>query len=153
MDKKKFDTKELQFPETLFIRDIENKVFQSIVLQCLAEIDGISLIEGTFFDSILGRNGSETAKGIHAEQDHKNRSVNIKLEVNVCYGTPIPAKAEEIQAKIAKEVTNMTGLHVATVHVIFKNVIPAEEIKKAVHPTQIAKKSLTTIDEGQHDEF
>ena len=153
MDKKKFDTKELQYPETLFIRDIENKVFQSIVLQCLAEIDGISLIEGTFFDSILGRNSSETAKGIHSEQDHKNRCVNIKVEVNVCYGTPIPAKAEEIQAKIAKEVTNMTGLHVATVHVIFKNVVPAEETKKSLHPTQTEKNSHSVAEEGHQDGF
>jgi len=46
MDKKKVDTKEFEIPETVFIRDIENKVFQSIILQCLAEIEGISLIEG-----------------------------------------------------------------------------------------------------------
>ena len=40
VDTKKVDTKEFELPETVFIRDIENKVFQSIVLQCLAQIDG-----------------------------------------------------------------------------------------------------------------
>ena len=32
-DIKKVDTKEFELPETLFIRDIDNKVFQGIVLQ------------------------------------------------------------------------------------------------------------------------
>src|SRR5688572_16870444 len=99
MDKKKVDTKEFELPETVFIRDIENKVFQSIVLQCLAQIDGISLVEGNFIDHLLGR-GAEGVKGIIAEQDDKHQSVNIKVEVNILFGLVIPQKAEEIQTKI-----------------------------------------------------
>ena len=63
MDKKKVDTKEFEIPETVFIRDIEDKVFQSIVLQCLAQIEGISLVEGNFIDHLLGRS-SEGSKGL-----------------------------------------------------------------------------------------
>lgn len=129
VEKKKVDTKEFELPETVFIRDIENKVFQSIVLQCLAQIDGISLVEGNFIDHILGRS-SEGVKGITAEQDDKNQSVNIKLEVNILFGTSIPKKAEEIQTKIAEEVTKLTGLHVSSVHVVFKNVISEEQANK-----------------------
>jgi uncharacterized alkaline shock family protein YloU len=129
VDKKKFDTKEFELPETIFIRDIENKVFQSIVLQCLAHIEGISLTEGNFIDHLLGRS-AEGVKGIYAEQNDKSQSVTIKVEVNILYGISIPAKAEEIQSKIAEEITKLTGLHVASVHVIFKNVISPEQANK-----------------------
>lgn len=129
VDKKKVDTKEFELPETVFIRDIENKVFQSIVLQCLAQIEGISLVEGNFIDHLLGRS-SEGVKGIQAEQDDKNQSVNIKVEVNILYGTSIPEKSEEIQTKIAEEITKLTGLHVASVHVVVKNVISMEQANK-----------------------
>ena len=129
MDKKKVDTKEFELPETMFIRDIENKVFQSIVLQCLAQIDGIGLVEGNFIDHLLGR-GAEGVKGIIAEQDDKHQSVNIKVEVNIFFGLVIPQKAEEIQTKITEDITKLTGLHVSSVHVVFKNVISPEEISK-----------------------
>jgi uncharacterized alkaline shock family protein YloU len=129
MDKKKVDTKEFELPETIFIRDIENKVFQSIVLQCLAQIDGISLVEGNFIDHLLGR-GAEGVKGISAEQDDKHQSVNIKVEVNIFFGLVIPQKAEEIQTKITEDITKLTGLHVSSVHVVFKNVISPEEVSR-----------------------
>ena len=114
---------EPEFAETVFVRDIENKVFQTIVLQCLARVDGISLLGGTFIDNILGRDQNEAVRGIHAEQDSKSRSVNCKVEVNIRYGMPIPDKAEEIQNLISREITRLTGLHVACVHVVFKNVV------------------------------
>lgn len=129
VDTKKVDTKEFELPETVFIRDIENKVFQSIVLQCLAKIQNINLVEGNFIDHLLGRS-SEGVKGIYSEQDEKNQSVNIKVEVNILYGTSIPEKAEEIQTKIAEEITKLTGLHVASVHVVFKNVVSIEQSQK-----------------------
>lgn len=127
-DKKKVDTKEFELPETVFVRDIENRVFQSIVLQCLSQIPGISLVEGNFIDHLLGRS-AEGVKGIYAEQDEKNHSISIKVEVNIQYGISIPEKAEEIQTKIAEEITRLTGLHVSTVHVVFKNVISVEQAK------------------------
>lgn len=153
VDKKKVDTKEFELPETVFIRDIENKVFQSIVLQCLAQIDGISLVEGNFIDHLLGRS-SEGVKGIIAEQDDKNQSISIKVEVNILFGTSIPKKAEEIQTKIAEEVTKLTGLHVASVHVVFKNVISEEQANKQAQqnypPSHLAGSDMG---EDYSDEF
>lgn len=130
-DKKKVDTKEFELPETTFVRDIDNRVFVSIVLQCLANIEGVGLVEGSLFNHLFGRSATEGAKGIYAEQDQKNHSVNIRVEVNICYGIVIPDKAEEIQSRIAEEITKLTGLHVASVHVVFKNVISPEEMKKS----------------------
>ncbi len=129
VEKIKVDTKEFDIPETLFIRDIENKVFQSIILQCLSEIEGIRLVEGNFIDTIFGRS-AEGVKGIYAQQDEKHQSVNVKVEVNILYGIGIPGKAEEIQQKVAEEIVRLTGLHVSSIHVIFKNVITEQEPTK-----------------------
>ena len=130
---KQMDTKELQLPETLFIRDIETKVFQGVVLQCLTKIEGVALAEGNLIDYLFGRDSSERISCIHIEQDPKSHSVNIKLEVNIAYGVSIPEKAEEIQMKVAREVGRLSGLHVGLVHVVFKNLIvatPLEEKKE-----------------------
>jgi uncharacterized alkaline shock family protein YloU len=118
---KEMDQRELELPETLFSRDIESKVFQSIVLQCIRKIEGVSLLEGTLIDDILGREALDRIKGISIEQDLRLHSVSIEVEVNVLYGASIPEKAEEIQNKIVEEVSSFTGLHVSRVHVIFKN--------------------------------
>lgn len=156
MDTKKLDTKEFEIPETIFIRDIENRVFQGIVVQCLSHIEGISLIEGTFIDHILGRGGPESIKGIYSEQDSKTQSVNIKIEVDICYGFSIPETAEKIQTTVAEEITKLTGLHVGSVHVIFKNVIPQDQMKKLI--SQLGSLSLPAIsapksDSEYNDEF
>jgi len=124
------DTKELELPETVFIRDIENRVFQSIAVQCLASIEGVALIGGNFFDVLLGRDQSDLVNGIHVVQDQKEHSVNIKVEVNVAYDLNIPEKAEEIQNKIAKDISRLTELHVGSVHVVFKNLLSKESMSQ-----------------------
>jgi uncharacterized alkaline shock family protein YloU len=121
--KKHIDTKELELPDTVFVRDIENRVFQGIILQCLSSVEGISLLEGSFFDYLLRRDNVEGIKGITAEQNSKNQSLVVKVEVNIEYGVSIPEKSAEIQTCIADEITKFTGLHVACIHVVFKNVL------------------------------
>lgn len=151
VDIKKVDTKEFELPETLFIRDIDNKVFQAIVFECLNQIEGVTLIESTFIDNFFGRSTSEGIRGVEAEQDNKNHSVGIKLEVNIFYGIPIPEKAEEIQTIIAEEITHLTGLHVSSVHVVFKNIVTADS-KKSGHPTPNPV-HLDNTQEDYSDEF
>lgn len=141
MDKKsKVDIKEFEFPETVYVRDIENQVFQGIVLKCLAEVEGITLIEGNFLDSILGRESLEGIKGIHAEQDSKSQSVSIRIEINVCFGISIPEKAQEIQEKVDAEITRLTGLHVSCVHVVFKNIVHRDIHQKLIPADSAAVK-------------
>jgi uncharacterized alkaline shock family protein YloU len=122
---KNMDSREIELPETVFIRDIESRVFQGIVLQCLAKIDGIALIEGNLLDSLLGRE-LERVKGIQVEQDLEKQTVDVRVEINIHYGTSIPEKAEEIQNKLVEEISQWTGLHVGSVHVIFKELISPE---------------------------
>ncbi len=148
---KKVDTKEFEFPETIFSRDIENRVFQGIVLQCLSNIEGITLVEGTFIDNLLGRASTENVKGISAEQDNRSHSVSIKLEVNILYGISIPEKAEEIQIKIADEVTRLTGLHVSAIHIVFKNMILSPESHRIT--PQAPSPDADEIDAEYSEEF
>lgn len=126
------DTREVELPDTIFIRDIETRVFQTIALQCLAKIEGIGLLEGNIFDSLLGRD-LDRVKGIHVTQDQKKHSVDIRVEINIAYGISIPEKAEEVQTRLVEEISNWTGLHVASVHVIFKDLIPRKPAAVEVH--------------------
>ena len=112
----------MNLPETVFIRDIETRVFQTIVLQSLSKIDGVGLLEGNLLDSLLGRE-VERVKGISVEQDSKKNAVEVKIEINIAYGFSIPEKAEEVQTKIVEEISRWTGLHVSSVHVVFKDMI------------------------------
>ena len=140
---KAMDTQELDLPETVFIRDIESKVFESIILQCLLKIEGIKVQEHNLFDSLLGREVVEKVKGIHVEQDQKKQSLTIRVEINVFYGVVIPEKAEEIQTKIVEEVSLWTALHVGSVHVIFKNLVTQarNEIEGVQAPVAVAATS------------
>src|SRR5258707_5260418 len=108
---KNMDAREIELPDTMFIRDIETRVLQGMVVQSLAKISGIGLVEGNLFDSLLGRE-IESVKGIHVEQAQKNHSVSVRVEMNIVYGISIPEKAEEIQTKLVEEVSRWTGLHV-----------------------------------------
>lgn len=121
---RKIDTKEFEIPETLFVRDIDNKVLQGIVLQSLSQVEGISLVEGNFLDHFWGKDNLEGIKGIHCAQDSKKQCVTIRVEVNIRYGISIPDIAEEVQAKVCKDVTRLTGLHVSSVHVVFRGISP-----------------------------
>jgi uncharacterized alkaline shock family protein YloU len=126
------DTKEVELPDTTYVRDIETKVFQSIVVQCLLRIEGIALVEGNLIDNLFGREPAERITGISVEQDPKTHSISVKLEVNVAYGICIPEKADEIHTKVTQELSRLTGLHVSLVHVIFKNLITKTELAEAV---------------------
>ncbi|MBB63851.1 MAG: hypothetical protein CMO81_02185 [Waddliaceae bacterium] len=145
--------KELDLPETVFVRDIENRVFQGIVLQCLARIKGVSLLEGNLIDNILGRSSSEGVKGIHAEQDCKTHSISVRIEVNICYGLSIPEKAAEIQDIVVADLSKLTGLHVHSVHVIFKNLILADPTSTLINSTGPEELEGDVVDEEYTDEF
>lgn len=129
------DAREIELPNTVFIRDIDSRVLQGIVLQVLSKIESIGLIEGNLFDSLLGRD-TDRVKGIYVEQEQKGKSVTVRIEINIVYGVSIPEKSDEIQSKITEEITLWTGLHVASIHVIFKNLITpqskeeTEEVKE-----------------------
>ncbi len=148
---KQIDTKELELPETVFIRDIETKVFQSIVLQSLSQIEGVETLEGNLFDNLLG-DGLDGVKGLHVDQDQKNHSINVRIEINVAYGISIPEKAEEIQNKILQDISHLTSLHVGSVHVIFKNLISQKAKSDIEEILEKRVKAVKTNPSERYDE-
>lgn len=136
-EKFQMDTKEIELPETVYIRDIESRVFQTIAIQTLSNIEGVSLLEGNIIDSFLGRDGPDRVKGIYVDQDQKKHSVKLKIEVNVDYGISLPEKADEIQTKISQEISRLTGLHVSCVHVIFRNLVLPEPQQKLISEEEV----------------
>jgi uncharacterized alkaline shock family protein YloU len=143
----KVDTKEFELPETTFISDIDAKVFQGIVLQTLSSIDGIFLAEGTFIDNILGRSAAAVGSGVYSEQDHNTHSVNIKVDVDIQYGLSIPDKAEEIRTKVTEEITRLTGLHVASFQIHFKNIIPPDQTARMLSAVESLKRQVPDLNE------
>jgi len=129
--KKKWDSKEFELPETVFVRDIEDHVFKTIVMNCLQKLEGVSLDGGGFFDHLFGRDVVDGVKGVHVSQSPKSPSVSLRVEVKIEYGYSIPEKTEEIQATIAREITEYTGLHVSEVHVVVKRVFVAPKEAQA----------------------
>ncbi|MEI6531947.1 MAG: Asp23/Gls24 family envelope stress response protein [Chlamydiota bacterium] len=126
------DTKEFELPETHYIRDIDSGVLQSLVLQCLSGVKGISLLDGTLLDALLGRGSEAAVRGVSVTQDPDLHSVSVKVEINVFYGIVMPQKAEEIQTLLTYEITRLTGLHVAAVHIVFKNMVSPDAVPKAI---------------------
>jgi uncharacterized alkaline shock family protein YloU len=154
VDMKKVDTKEFELPETMFVSDIDNKVLQGIVLQTLSSIEGISLGEGNFIDTLLGRGQIQNVAGIQAEQDNQSRSIHIKIDINICFGVRIPDKAEEIQTKVSEDLTRLTGLHVSSVHLVFRNVIPSQPDQRLIGPIPTSLQALIDQSAGaSEDEY
>lgn len=122
----KLDKKEFELPQTVFSRDIETRVIQIIILYCLGKIEGVGLLEANLIDTLFGRE-AERVKGIHVEQDSKNCQIKVNIEITVAYGICIPEKAEEVQNQVVQEITRLTGLHVASVHVVIKGIIPPKQ--------------------------
>ena len=140
-----------ELPETVFSSDIEDRVYQGIVLNTLASIEGIHVSDGSFFHSLIGR--PDKVKGIQVEQDPAQQAVRIQLEVNVKYGTSIPEKAEEIQNKVSREVAKMTGVHVSEVHVIFRELISPEAPKEKNNPNSVLRELERTMQKDLDNEF
>lgn len=115
------DEREINLPETTYSRDIEDGVFQSIVQNCIASIAGVALVEGKFMSSLFGRETTDKRSAISIEQNSKNHSVSVKISLSIEYGLSIPQKSEEIQEAIVRDIINHTGLHVSSVHVVFRN--------------------------------
>lgn len=121
---------ELEVPETTFVRDIDNRVFQTLIAQLISQVSQVALAEGNFIDSLLGKRPYEGSRAIQVEQDHKRHALKIRIEVAVEFGVMIPEKAEEIQSLIGSELPRMTGLHISTVHVVFKSILQANSAPK-----------------------
>ena len=139
---------EFEYPETIFVRDIDNKVFQHLVVRVISAIGGVTLSEGNLIDNLLQIANPDGISGVIITQDSKNHSVAVRVELNVAYGISIPDKAEEVQARISEEITRYTGLHVSEVHVVVKDILLPNEGRE----THSANHPIEEISEGFNDQ-
>jgi uncharacterized alkaline shock family protein YloU len=124
----KLDRREFDFPETHYLSNIDNKVFQNIVANAVQEIEGVSLYGGKLFGQLLLRERRENARSIRISQNEASHSVEVIVEVTIAYGLSIPTVAEELQNKIAERIIEMTGLHVSSIEVIFRDIVSRDKI-------------------------
>jgi len=143
------DTREFDLPDTVYSRDIENKVFQGIIIKTLSQISGIGLLEGSFFDNLIAR--IDRIKGISTQQDPTSQSLKVKIEVSIQYGVSIPQKAEEIQAAVVEDLVKMTGVRVSEVHVVFKRLLSEEQ--QEGEPRQITEAVDSVLEEDFEEEL
>lgn len=147
----KIRQKEPELPDTTYSSDIENKVFQGIILNTLSTIEGVHLIDDSFLHSLIGK--VDKIKGIHVDQDPANHSVKLQVEINVQYGISIPEKAEEIQNNISREVTKMTGVHVSEIHVIFRELVTPESQNEKATTSSTLRELERSMQKELEDEF
>jgi len=76
----------------------------------------------------------------------------VKVEVNVAYGISIPDKAEEIQARLAQEISRLTGLHVGCVHVVFKNLISSQDLLEEMIGRRAKKGAESAASSDHYDD-
>lgn len=147
---RRIDPREFELPETVYSRDIEDQVLHGLIVRTLSEIPSIGLMEGSFLDNLIGR--PSRVKGITTEQDPSSQSVKVRIEVKVQFGISIPQKAEEIQSSVVGAITSMTGLRVAEVHVVFKELLPEENAPQPKTP--LSPESVDrTVEEEFENEF
>ena len=108
--------------EVVFVQDVENKVFQAIVVKTLMKIEGVRLLEeGSLIDDLLGREGQSRIKGVYIEQDLKSHSVAIKIEIELAYGLSLKRVAKNVQHAIVKDIKEFSGFNISSVHLVFKH--------------------------------
>jgi uncharacterized alkaline shock family protein YloU len=142
----KMSSKEIQYPETIFEREVGMKAFRSIVLRTLTDIPGVYFLEEDLVDSILGRESYDGIKGIHVSQVEGQPALEVEIHLCLESGLPIPVTVEKIQNEVVQALVKDTGLHVSRVQVVVEDVrMPAgwaEKIQKRLSSALGSKESV-----------
>lgn len=142
----KMSSKEIQYPETIFEREVGMKAFRSIVLKTLSDIPGIFFLEEDLVDSILGREFDDGIKGIHVKQVEGKPALEVEIHLCLESGLPIPSTVEKIQNEVVEALVRDTGLHVSRVQVVVEDVhMPkgwSEKIQKRLSSALVNRESV-----------
>ena len=104
----------------------------------VSEIEGVnSLVGGTSKNEIVKffQNVSSGGKGIEVEVGETECTLDLYIVAKMGY--KLPALAGEIQTKVVKAITEMTGLKVQEVNVYIQKIVKDE--KKDVAPVTVAE--------------
>ena len=118
--------------------NISQEVVATIAESVVSEIEGVnSLVGGTSKNEIvkLFQNVSSGGKGIEVEVGETECTLDLYIVAKM--GHKLPALAGEIQTKVVKAITEMTGLKVQEVNVYIQKIV--KEDKKEVVQTAVAE--------------
>lgn len=106
---------------------ISNEVVAIISGIAAMEVKGVHSMSGTFTDGLTNMLGRRNlSKGVKVEVGETECSIDANIKVE--YGVRIPDVALNVQQKIVKAVTDMTGLKVVEVNVYVQDIyVPKEE--------------------------
>ena len=110
----------------------------TIAESVVSEIEGVnSLVGGTSKNEIVKffQNVSSGGKGIEVEVGETECTLDLYIVAKMGY--KLPALAGEIQTKVVKAITEMTGLKVQEVNVYIQKIVKDE--KKDVVPAAVAE--------------
>ena len=117
---------------------ISQEVVATIAESVISEIDGVaSLVGGNAKNEIVKffQNVSSGGKGIEVEVGETECTLDLYIVAKMGY--KLPALAGEIQTKVVKAITEMTGLKVQEVNVYIQKIVKDE--KKDVVPAAVAE--------------
>ena len=117
---------------------ISQEVVATIAESVISEIDGVaSLVGGNAKNEIVKffQNVSSGGKGIEVEVGETECTLDLYIVAKMGY--KLPALAGEIQTKVVKAITEMTGLKVQEVNVYIQKIVKDE--KKDVVPATVAE--------------
>ena len=118
--------------------NISQEVVATIAESVVSEIEGVnSLVGGTSKNEIVKffQNVSSGGKGIEVEVGETECTLDLYIVAKM--GFKLPALAGEIQTKVVKVITEMTGLKVQEVNVYIQKIVKDE--KKDVVPAAVAE--------------
>lgn len=108
--------------------NISQEVVATIAESVVAEIEGVhSLVGGTSKNEIVKffQNVSSGGKGIEVEVGETECTLDLYIVAKM--GFKLPALAGEIQTKVVKAITEMTGLKVQEVNVYIQKIIKEDK--------------------------
>lgn len=108
--------------------NISQEVVATIAESVVAEIEGVhSLVGGTSKNEIVKffQNVSSGGKGIEVEVGETECTIDLYIVAKL--GHQLPALAGEIQNKVVKAITEITGLKVQEVNVFIQKVVKEEK--------------------------
>ncbi len=100
---------------------IANEVIAEIAALAAQEVEGVEGLQGGVaagLNDVLGRR--PTGRGVRV--DVEDRNVDLSVNLTVAYGVRIPEVAQQVQAKVKREVEHATGLTVSAVDIHIQGV-------------------------------
>ena len=110
---------------------IHENVIASIVRKVACSVEGVSKISGSsFVDNIAEMVGSKKMHDRSIVVEMGDSSVSVEVSINLVYGVSLPEVAEKVQKAVADEIIRLTGLKVAKVNIVIREIEEPENGKE-----------------------